>query len=205
MNPYREADLQTYVERNFMQLATWGLPCAFPVRLLGAQVPCANGIIDVLGVLGYLPVIVELKAVTVTEKVAGQILRYRAAVEDTFMQQCCDLAYDLGYWTEIELGVNPAMCVVIAPQYERSAVDALCGCAWLLQAELIADGSFAIQTFTDGRRHTALSQSRLATLLAPVVREYVGWRLGSAIAARHRLASGITLPFAEPTTPEANS
>lgn len=197
MNTFLEADLQAYVERNFTQLTSWGLPFALTPRLLGRQVPCANGIIDVLGVLGHLPVIVELKAVTVTEKVAGQILRYRAAVEDTFMQQCCDLAYDLGYWTEIELGVNPAMCIVIAPQYERSAVDALCGCAWLLQAEPIANGAFAIQTFTDGRRHTALPQPKLATLLAPVVREYVGWRLGSAIAARHRLASGITLPFEE--------
>lgn len=195
MNAYLESELQSYTERHIERdFARW-LPFLKPFRMLGSQVQCANGFIDILGVSGYRPVIVELKAELATEKVVGQVLRYRAAVQDTFERQVCDLVIPDHQNDNIILGDIEPACVVIAPAYHDKAVAGLGHFAWLLEAQLLDRGNFSIVAHKSARKHYAYDQPKLDDLLQSVSAEYLGWRIGATIATNHKRLSHDLLPY----------
>lgn len=185
MNVYLEGELQSYTERHIERDFTRWLPLLKPFRLLGAQVQCANGFIDILGVSGYRPVIVELKAELATEKVVGQVLRYRAAVQDTFERQVYDLVLPDHQDDRIIIEDTAPACVVIAPAYHDKAVAGLEHFAWLLEAQPLDNGGFSIVGHKSVRKHYAYDQPKLADLLQSVSAEYLGWRIGATIAINH--------------------
>jgi hypothetical protein len=165
-------------------------------KVIGRQVACANGIIDILGVAGFTPVIVELKAEQATEKVAGQVLRYRDAVQDAFEGNVYNLLITEHDNKDITLldDLKP-ICIVIAPSYHHKAIAALAHMGWLCEAHRFTDGTFAIGPFNLEKRYYRYEQPKLEELLQTTAAEYVGWRLGVAMANNHRRLLTERLPF----------
>jgi hypothetical protein len=157
MLPYTEAQLQAYVERHLERdFQKWIGSVPFSnVRFLGAQVHCANGIIDVLGTANSRPLVIELKAVPVTEKVVGQVSRYRNAVRETFAGLCFDICMNQSRMDVRDLrGEEGITCVVIAPSYDHNCLSSLGHFGWPLVAEMDDAGVFTIYPQNISRRHS---------------------------------------------------
>lgn len=183
---FSESDLQAYVERCFVEELPRWLPLpARDVRLLGAQVPCATGRIDLLGALNYQPVIVELKAETASEKVSGQLQRYRAAVEAVFD----DCFWEIAFARRVQdaVGQFQTSCIVIAPDFAPNAIDALSPFAWLLRVEPASAGQFRIAPLPGTGLHRR-SQIQLRNILHPLAHRLIDHQLAT---------SAEQLPFAE--------
>ena len=176
--PYLENDLQAFVERNFVgHLADWfGMsdrPLALSVRVLGAQVPCAAGLIDVLAMIGDQLVIVELKAQPVTERTVGQVLRYKTAVEDIVTRQLWRaLRCNKGRAPVVEPEVH-AMCMVIGPSFDPNAETTLCELGWPLLAVSLGNGNFAIHAVAVNNHPPQRDEPELERLAAPVIAKYL--------------------------------
>lgn len=103
--------------------------------------------IDVLAMIGELLVVVELKAQPVTERTVGQVMRYKAAVENALTRQIWVTARARGTVYEGEARVQ---CMVIGPSFHPYAAETLDHFGWSLVARRLDDGSFAIADVYEG-------------------------------------------------------
>jgi RecB family endonuclease NucS len=179
VRPYTEAQLQAYVERHLEDGLSQWCPSLQNVKLLGSQVRCETGIIDVLGVISNRPLVIELKAVTTTAKVVEQVMRYRNAVQDVFANLCLDIGWSIeqARWLHGEDGVQ---CVVIAPEFTPVALRSLAEFGWSLVARLDENGEFIIREAEQTKRASEYHQRSpaLVRLLRPVAQYYTGTCLG---------------------------
>ena len=85
MNAYTEPQLQRYVEENLEREGHkwfdgppgyhWWCEPQHQLKLLGAQVACEVGVIDILASVNRRPLIIELKAKQAEDAVNGQVAR----------------------------------------------------------------------------------------------------------------------------------
>lgn len=187
LNTYRESDLQSYIENRIERDFTEWLPLFGQFRLLGTQVPCVFGIMDILGACNNRPVVVELKAEPASERVVGQVLRYRAAVADVFQGQVFDLSFSHEQRdNDIQLGDIEPICVVIAPSYHDMALASLTRIGWPLVAQRLDEGHFSITQNPSKSLRVPREQTHLAKLLQPISSAYYGQSIGVTIANRHK-------------------
>ena len=83
-NEWREAELEEWVKDSPIRLMRLLLPHMgehSTIRILGQQLPCATGIIDLLVWADYSVFVVEFKAVSARTRELGQVTRYADQVE----------------------------------------------------------------------------------------------------------------------------
>lgn len=124
MNGWLEKELEDYAIANAPELFRYitGEPY---VNVLGRQVRCPFGIIDLLAYQGLNLFIVEFKAVCADDKTAGQLFRYRQALSglslpDDYtleMMDACPLLMDI-----------PISLVAVAPSFTNSAMRGIDVC-----------------------------------------------------------------------------
>lgn len=114
-------------------------------RLIGRQVRCAVGVMDLLISYGMMLYIVELKAVKATEEAVGQITRYRENLLDVIVagvlkqvtdEQCNRFAYVDG---PSDQNVH---CIVIAPSFTPQAILTCAQMGHILEVSVDNDGQF---------------------------------------------------------------
>jgi Holliday junction resolvase-like predicted endonuclease len=176
--PYLESDLQAYVAAHFeSDLGRWlgaDGPMQAPVQLLGQHVPCSAGELDLLASIAGNLVIVELKAQPVTERVVGQVMRYKLAVENFLSWQVWQAARARGLRGPVYETETRVMCLVIGPSYEPTAGDTLADLGWPFVAQPLDNGDFVISPY-DLDRHPVTADGELARLTAPYVADQVDW------------------------------
>lgn len=113
---WNEKQLEDYAVENWDQVFN----CVDPGRkstVIGRQIPCRHGIIDLLAYRGEALYIVEFKAVKADDTVAGQLQRYRRAVEGLFYPD----AVTLGMIAALEAG-RITQTIVVAPSFTKRAM-----------------------------------------------------------------------------------
>ena len=115
------------------------------VRLLGRQVRCRTGIMDLLISHDATLFIVELKAVKATEETIGQVTRYRENILHTIGSgiikyatddQCERFAYTDGPDSK------DVMCIIIAPSFTPQAVNTCAFIGFPIQVSTDSYGNF---------------------------------------------------------------
>lgn len=116
MNDWNEAELEQYIVDHVPEfVGSTGLT----VRLLGRQIPCYYGIIDLLIQVGVSVWLVELKAVPANQKAVGQLQRYQKSIlEVSPYQDLTPQEFDL-YGPRIDTTVHT---VLVAPSITDDAV-----------------------------------------------------------------------------------
>lgn len=158
MTPWLEKDLEDYVVSHLNDV--FGLIIDNPhVTLLGRQVRCRYGIIDLLAYQDSTLFIVELKAVKADDNTAGQLQRYCRAIQhaplpDRFSLEFLDL-YPVLYDFPISL-------IAIAPAFTDKAAY---GVDFCIKTERIVDGfSFERAVWPKGDKE---ANKALTTILNP--------------------------------------
>jgi hypothetical protein len=95
-------------------------PPKHPVTILGRQVPCRHGIIDLLAYLGRVLFVIEFKAVKADDKVAGQLERYKRAIAATSFSDAITVEMALTI-----VNNEIAETVVVAPSFTKEALRAV--------------------------------------------------------------------------------
>jgi hypothetical protein len=118
MSEWKEKELEDYVVDHLDDV--FSLITENPhVTLLGRQVRCRYGIIDILAFQGSTLFVIELKAVKADDNTAGQLQRYRHAIDRVGLPE---------HFTLELLDTFPILCdfpislVVIAPAFTDKAV-----------------------------------------------------------------------------------
>lgn len=193
---YTEAQLQAYVEayleRDFRDWCDifGAYPPRGDVRLIGSQVPCVSGIIDILATVKNTPMVIELKAVPVTERVIGQVMRYRSAVSDAFSTRCWDIRGETGLDFDFCYGEDQVLCVIIAPDYDRASMNSITHLGWPLVATMQDDGRFDIRSAWRKRaRRIGYESPTVSDLLDGTARQLLGANIGRAWGKTYRQES----------------
>lgn len=144
------------------------------VELIGRQVHCQYGIIDLLAFVGRTFLVVELKAEQADERVVEQVTRYQRAIEDAALTAEFDvsLGMGLGYPSGQATVTAP---VVIAPSFTKKALRTLN----VIGSPVIA--SFDGHSFSFSSPDVQLKQSttRLQDTLRPYVASAIGREVGN--------------------------
>lgn len=164
-NKFKEKALEQWAVDNFDEFSMsfkYGKHSA--VELIGTQISCPVGIIDMLAADERAIFVIEFKAVRATEEHVGQLMRYVGCIREAV----CGEFYNRlkRHWSPIhsETFVTP---VLVAPSFEKKA---MLGCCDLVQASF--DGmDFVCETARCGlSSHIGLSEfDELQKLLQPHV------------------------------------
>jgi len=138
------------------------------IRLLGRQVRCRTGIIDLLFSQGATLLIVETKAVKATEKTIGQVARYREAIKEATDEALNTYATqrqkeNLLWPGKIEK--PEPICLVVAPAFDQDAINALATMGHAIVAEKVEDGLFNLFYHDRNYRFDRDSDATLIPLL----------------------------------------
>jgi hypothetical protein len=173
MNEWLEKELEDYIAQNPLELERLIFGGNYEISVLGRQVHCQSGIIDVLmwarnWRFSYV-LVVECKAKHEKGLAVEQVARYVAAVEDASLYD--NLPEDAipnqtkgraGWMQHIKLNTIP---VIVAPSFDSTLTATYAGV--LLSAIRTTDG------FALGRKDNLLrqpTQDKLDAILAPVIR-----------------------------------
>lgn len=116
-------------------------------RLLGRQVPCGTGIIDLLFTYGKQLYIVELKAVKATDATVGQTIRYKEAVKsatDDALFKYAAIPQKLRIPRSLYLsGLDPE-CIIVAPTFTTEAINTMSLIGQAVIARKDEEGAFRL-------------------------------------------------------------
>lgn len=143
------------------------------IELVGRQVRCANGIIDLLAFVGRTFAIVELKATTVDERVIEQVIRYQRAIEDASIDTEFDISLSAG-WGYPSGQATATFPVVIAPGFTARAIRTLS----LIGQPVIASFDNGAFMFSTPQYERATTSNNLQSVIRPFVASAMGWELG---------------------------
>lgn len=175
MRAYTEPQLQAYVAENLEREghkwfdgppgARWWCEPQHELRLLGTEVQCAAGRIDILASLNRRPLIIELKARRAEDAVNGQVARYRSAVTSRYgrirhrarmnQEAAVRAAPKPAGWQflldpETDYSRNEALTCIIAPEFSPACRHGL-GMTHGFVARLDDSGHFEIVPLWDWR------------------------------------------------------
>lgn len=131
---FKERELENYIVANLKTFTAqasdfWPLD-DLDVTLLGRQVPCKYGIIDLLIQVGAMLWVVELKAVRADQKCVGQLRRYERAIAELNPYEVLDTAGEMEIYAN---SVEPITAtVLVAPSFTP---DAMCAVDWAIVTE----------------------------------------------------------------------
>jgi hypothetical protein len=168
-NGWLEKELETYAVTHMGELFQ-PIIGDLPVKILGCQVRCMFGIIDLLAYQGVNLFIVEFKAVTADEKTTGQLHRYKQAI--------CNLSLPDGYTREMMdacpmLLDFPISLVAVAPAFTDSAMRGIDVC--ISARKQVDRFTFERAKWPGYDRDSADS---INELLRPYLAGLVAWKLG---------------------------
>lgn len=148
---------------------------AYPFNVLGTQIPCDYGVIDMICTWIDTIYVVEFKAVRADEKAMGQAMRYVHYLECMFCPELYLQKFYPQIKSEIKWKVTP---VLVAPSFARS----LNNCHTpLITAEREDDGSFSLFVDFDSYEidpHFEEKLHAVSELLKPFSLELVGRHVG---------------------------
>lgn len=174
---WQEKELEDYVASNPPELI--GLLSCSTLELMGRQVKCHTGIIDLMFASGLGLYIVEVKAVCADEKAVGQVVRYveaiKMATEKTFWKYVPSPEDKAHLIDEI----FPPVPVIIAPSFTQAAVDAIAPTGWPIEARR-EGGGFTLHPSSCRHRY---GNNICERKLLPLLKKYV---LANTVAAAFR-------------------
>jgi hypothetical protein len=129
LSSYTEYELEEYLSSHFLELTSLISHGASQPILLGTQVQCPTGQIDMLGLARTTLLVVELKAVIATEKTVGQVIRYSSAIEHIAEELVYDRLWEI-YRTfppPVNIDVLTFKClpIIVAPGFSKEALKAM--------------------------------------------------------------------------------
>lgn len=124
-NAFLEKELEDYVATDPGML----VECAQGSRnggykLLGTQIPCVTGVIDMLFCRRNGLYLVEFKAECATEKTIGQVIRYREVIQHLNLFDYIPTDEE---WLKVYplLPEVPVGCFIVAPSFSKDCLKAL--------------------------------------------------------------------------------
>lgn len=102
--------------------------------VIGRQIPCRHGIIDLLAYSRYSLFVVEFKSVLADDKVVGQLQRYKRAIENLPLPKFVTL--DM---IPVVESLRVVQTIVVAPSFTKRA---LWGADFCIEAKRFVDGHF---------------------------------------------------------------
>lgn len=151
-----------------------------PFRVLGTQIHCDFGKIDMLCTWIDILYVVEFKAITADEKALGQVMRYVHYIETSFSPHLYLAHHYPAFKNDrLEWKIEP---VLIAPGFSRSILN--CHCP-LITSEQNDDNSFSLFMDIDNYELSPRYEENLHAindLLKPFALELIGRHVGQIIA-----------------------
>lgn len=172
MEEFSEKELENWCIRHFTEFAE--AIYHEDMIFLGAQVPCAYGIIDMLAAWHHIPIVIELKARVAKPKDVAQLHRYCRAVEDELENLMIDRLFAMDMQDSCRTYIAPVAGYLIAPEFDDSTMLAMqtLGLAFTV-AQSGSDFMFYERNVPGGKK-----QPRLTQLLRPLAEHGVGREVG---------------------------
>lgn len=178
MVKFAERELEDYAEANLGKLSAsilWS--DAKIMDMLGRQVPCAFGRIDMLASHLYTIYVIEFKAVKATEKELGQVMRYCSIVEYTL-----DPYKHMSFANFDTLGAETIwnVCpVLVAPGFSDNLFSTNC---MLIHAEKDGNGFAFNRAYRTGMSQVfKLQNAKLSEAILPFEKQVAGIGIGNRI------------------------
>lgn len=178
-NQWLERELEDYAKTNINALAQMLVPDTDGFDMIGVQIPCLLGRIDMLCTWRMSLFVIEFKAVKATEKELGQTLRYSSLLQnliDPYQHIAGENFFPIA--NRIDYRVIP---VIVAPDFDKTLFVSNCT---LVQAAKTGDGVFALNRaqFPFGLKDFERKNTQLQSLIAPYEKGLVGRAIGELIA-----------------------
>jgi Holliday junction resolvase-like predicted endonuclease len=139
------------------------------VTIIGQQVPCRHGIIDLLAYYRGQLLVIEFKAVQADDKVAGQLERYKRAIQFLTVPDFITLDIMRSYPNLFD---NMIATVAIAPSFTTQALRAVDHC--ILSSRSGNEYTFEKAPYT---REPKGTNDKLKEVLRPFYRDRLNWEM----------------------------
>ena len=158
------------------------------VELIGRQVHCQHGIIDLLAFTERSFIIVELKAVIADEKVVEQVIRYQRSIEEAALATEFDVSLGMGLGYPSGEATDTTS-VVIAPGFTRKALKTL----GLIGMPVIASFDGCNFSFSMADIQRGKSMDGLRHMLRPYIASAIGREMGRKAGSVIQSAQSVTV------------
>lgn len=178
MNSFIEKDLEDFAEANIDALSLYmTLSDKAEVSMLGRQVPCAFGRIDMLAFYMHTIFVIEFKAVKAGEKELGQVMRYCSCVERT-INPAEHMSFET-YNAVFDYLIYDVRPIIVAPSFSESLLASNCT---LITAAQSCDGfEFSSPWKRGTSKIVAKGNERLLEALQPASRFIAGLAIGDRV------------------------
>lgn len=179
-NQWLEKELEGYAKTNINVLAQKLVMDSEGFELIGTQIPCVLGRIDMLCTWRMNLFIIEFKAVKATEKELGQTLRYSSLLQnvlDPYRHVSDKNFYAIA--NRVSYGIIP---VIIAPDFDKTLFLSNC---LLIKATKTETGGFSFGRASSPFKWSDLEHqnNQLVSSLEGFEKGIVGRAIGELIAA----------------------
>lgn len=144
-----------------------------PVELVGRQVRCKSGTIDLLAFSLRTFLVIELKSTTADERVIEQVMRYQHAVERAAMAAEFDISLSMGMGYPSGEATMTSL-VVIAPRFTAKALNTL----YVIGSPVIVSFDGHEFAFSVPGVEIAQPSAKLREVLRPYVASAIGREIG---------------------------